>query len=78
MKFMLGVKGRMTQIFDDKGTVSAVTIVTATPMKVTQVKTVEKDGYQREDEEERGDGQGERVEGELLFVDRRRSRFVEG
>lgn len=46
MKFMLGVKGRMTQIFDDKGTVSAVTIITATPMKVTQVKTVEKDGYQ--------------------------------
>ncbi|OHB19811.1 MAG: 50S ribosomal protein L3 [Parcubacteria group bacterium RIFCSPHIGHO2_01_FULL_56_18] len=45
MKFMLGVKGRMTQIFDDKGTVSAVTIITATPMKVTQVKTAEKDGY---------------------------------
>jgi len=43
---MLGVKGRMTQIFDDKGTVSAVTIITATPMKVTQVKTTEKDGYQ--------------------------------
>ena len=42
---MLGVKGRMTQIFDDKGTVSAVTIITATPMKVTQVKTAEKDGY---------------------------------
>ena len=43
---MLGVKGRMTQIFDDKGTVSAVTIITATPMKVTQVKTTEVDGYQ--------------------------------
>ncbi len=36
----------MTQIFDDKGIVSAVTIVTAEPMKVTQVKTVENDGYQ--------------------------------
>lgn len=35
----------MTQIFDDKGTVSAVTIVTATPMTVTQTKTTEKDGY---------------------------------
>lgn len=45
MKFMLGVKGRMTQIFDEKGAVSAVTIITATPMKVTQVKTLEKDGY---------------------------------
>jgi large subunit ribosomal protein L3 len=46
MKFMLGVKGRMTQIFDEKGAVSAVTIITATPMTVTQVKTQEKDGYQ--------------------------------
>jgi large subunit ribosomal protein L3 len=46
MKFMLGVKGRMTQIFDDKGTVSAATIVIAEPMTVTQVKTTEKDGYQ--------------------------------
>lgn len=35
----------MTQIFDEKGAVSAVTIITATPMKVTQVKTLEKDGY---------------------------------
>jgi len=43
---MLGVKGRMTQIFDDKGTVSAATIVIAEPMTVTQVKTTEKDGYQ--------------------------------
>ena len=44
-KFMLGVKGRMTQIFDEAGKVAAVTAVTATPMTVTQVKTVEKDGY---------------------------------
>lgn len=46
MKFMLGIKGRMTQIFDDKGTVSAVTIVTAAPMTVTQAKITEKDGYE--------------------------------
>lgn len=46
MKFMLGVKGRMTQIFDQKGTVSAVTVVVAEPMTVTQMKTLEKDGYQ--------------------------------
>ena len=45
MKFMLGIKGRMTQVFDDKGTVSAATIVTAGPLTVTQVKTIEKDGY---------------------------------
>lgn len=42
---MLGVKGRMTQIFDQKGTVSAVTVVVAEPMTVTQMKTLEKDGY---------------------------------
>ena len=42
---MLGTKGRMTQVFDDKGIVSAATIVTAGPLTVTQVKTAEKDGY---------------------------------
>lgn len=35
----------MTQIFDQKGTVSAVTVVVAEPMTVTQMKTLEKDGY---------------------------------
>ena len=42
---MLGTKGRMTQVFDEKGTVHAATIVTAGPLSVTQVKTKEKDGY---------------------------------
>src|SRR3989344_4518153 len=46
VKFMLGIKGRMTQIFDDKGAVSAVTVIVAEPMTVTQLKTIEKDGYQ--------------------------------
>src|SRR3989338_6562910 len=45
MKFMLGTKGRMTQVFDDKGIVSAATIVNAGPLTVAQVKTAEKDGY---------------------------------
>src|SRR4051812_18609249 len=44
MKFMLGTKGRMTQIFDEKGVVAAATIINAGPLTVTQVKT-EKDGY---------------------------------
>jgi large subunit ribosomal protein L3 len=44
-KFILGTKGRMTQIFDEKGVVSAATIVTAGPLVATQVKTTEKDGY---------------------------------
>jgi len=45
-KFMLGTKGRMTQVFDDKGVVSAATLVIAGPLVVTQVKTKEKDGYE--------------------------------
>jgi large subunit ribosomal protein L3 len=45
MKFMLGTKGRMTQVFDEKGVVHAATAILATPMTVTQVKTIEKDGY---------------------------------
>ncbi|MBI5470075.1 50S ribosomal protein L3 [Candidatus Kaiserbacteria bacterium] len=44
-KFMLGTKGRMTQVFDDAGVVTPGTIVTAGPLTVTQVKTKEKDGY---------------------------------
>ncbi len=44
-KFMLGTKGRMTQVFDDKGVVAAATIITAGPLTLTQTKTVEKDGY---------------------------------
>ncbi len=36
----------MTQVFNDQGVVSAATIIEATPMTVTQVKTQEKDGYQ--------------------------------
>jgi large subunit ribosomal protein L3 len=45
MKYILGTKGRMTQVFDAEGRVSAATVITAAPMTVTQVKTVEKDGY---------------------------------
>ena len=43
---MLGTKGRMTQVFDDKGAVSAATLITAGPLTVTQVKSKEKDGYE--------------------------------
>lgn len=42
---MLGTKGRMTQVFDDKGIVSPATVITAGPLTVTQVKMQEKDGY---------------------------------
>ena len=45
MKFMLGTKGRMTQIFDEDGSAHAATVVMAWPLTVTQVKENEKDGY---------------------------------
>src|SRR3989344_1833729 len=45
MKHMLGTKGRMTQIFDEKGVVHAATIVNAGPLTTTQIKTIERDGY---------------------------------
>lgn len=35
----------MTQVFDEKGVVSAATIISAAPLTVTQVKTKETDGY---------------------------------
>ena len=35
----------MTQIFDDKGNVTGVTVIEAGPNYVTQVKTLEKEGY---------------------------------
>ncbi|MFA5888642.1 MAG: 50S ribosomal protein L3 [Candidatus Paceibacterota bacterium] len=45
MKFILGTKINMTQIFDDKGLVHPVTVLKAGPMVVTQIKTVATDGY---------------------------------
>lgn len=45
MKFLLGKKKYMTQIFDEGGRVYPVTVVTAGPVTVTQVKTADKDGY---------------------------------
>ena len=45
MKFILGKKGKMTQIYDEKGRVYPATVVTASPNIVTQVKTLETDGY---------------------------------
>lgn len=45
MKFILGTKTGMTQVFDENGVCQAATVLKATPMKVAQVKTAEKDGY---------------------------------
>ncbi len=45
MKGLLGIKLGMTQVFDEDGMVTPVTIIQAGPCYVTQVKTEETDGY---------------------------------
>ena len=45
MKFILGTKKGMTQIFDAAGRAFPATILMAGPVTVTQVKTVATDGY---------------------------------
>ncbi len=46
MSGMIGKKLGMTNIFDDKGNIVPVTLIEAVPNIVTQIKTVEKDGYE--------------------------------
>lgn len=45
MKALLGTKIGMTQLLGDDGVATPVTLVKAGPVTVTQVKTVEADGY---------------------------------
>lgn len=45
MKFILGLKLGMSQIFDEKGNVVPTTLIEAGPCVVVQIKTKEKDGY---------------------------------
>ncbi|MCX6784896.1 MAG: 50S ribosomal protein L3 [Candidatus Komeilibacteria bacterium] len=45
MKFILGKKIGMSQIFQETGEVIPVTVIQAGPCKVTQVKNKDKDGY---------------------------------
>ena len=45
MKGIIGKKIGMTSIFDPSGKQTACTIIEAGPCVVTQVKTVESDGY---------------------------------
>ncbi len=45
---MVGIIGKkigMTQVFNEEGIVTAVTVVEVTPMVVAQIKTVKTDGY---------------------------------
>ncbi len=46
MKFILGKKIEMSQLFNEAGDVQPVTLVQAGPCVVTYVKTKEKDGYE--------------------------------
>lgn len=45
MKGLLGRKIGMTQLFDERGQAVPVTVIEAGPCVVTQVKTIDKDGY---------------------------------
>lgn len=46
MKFILGTKERMTQVFDTDGVAYPATILRVSPATISQVKTAEKDGYE--------------------------------
>jgi len=45
MKFIIGTKEGMTQVFDETGVCQAVTILKISPAKVSQVKNADTDGY---------------------------------
>lgn len=45
MKWLVGTKEYMTQIFLEDGSAVPATVITAGPITVTQVKNTEKDGY---------------------------------
>ena len=46
MKFILAKKLKMTQVFNKEEKVIPVTILEAGPVKITQIKTEDKDGYE--------------------------------
>lgn len=46
MKFIIGKKIEMTQLFGENGKVTPVTLISAGPVKILQKKTKEKDGYE--------------------------------
>jgi large subunit ribosomal protein L3 len=45
MKFIVGIKDGMTQVFDENGVCHPATVVRVAPATVTQVRTTDKDGY---------------------------------
>jgi large subunit ribosomal protein L3 len=47
MKFTLATKQHMTQFFAADGSVHPATILSASPLTVTAIKTKETDGYEK-------------------------------
>jgi len=46
MPFIIGRKVKMDQVWDEKGNVTPVTVISAGPVVITQIKNKEKDGYE--------------------------------
>ena len=46
MKFVIGKKLQMTQIFDEEGVVHPVTVIGLEPLKVSMIRNTERDGYE--------------------------------
>jgi large subunit ribosomal protein L3 len=79
VKGLLGTKLGMTQVFDDEGNVTPVTVLQAGPCYVTQVKTAESDGYDAvqlgyEEIKEKRLSRGQRGHLGLLNVDKQHPR----
>jgi len=45
MKFILGTKDGMTQVFDENGVCHPATVLKVSPLTITAIKTFETDGY---------------------------------
>ncbi len=46
MKFIVGEKQNMTQVFDEIGNAHSATLLSCNPVTVTQIKTTDVDGYE--------------------------------
>lgn len=46
MKFIIGKKVKMTQTYREDGRIVPVTVISAEPCAVTQIKSMDKDGYE--------------------------------
>ena len=68
MQVIIGTKIGMTQIIGEDGIVTPVTILQADPATVTQIKTVETDGYNAV---QLGYGQGKNLRSRLLATSKR-------